>query len=110
MSEYDEALKEREYKTNELTLGRDFYRKYLGLDFQRVDDDRLRFVFTKIDPNAFERQFVFGVFIDQHNRYQLVECEPRIDNTEALLDELNDTNNFSAFVQQIRAKFRATCF
>ena len=67
---HDEAIKEKEYKTNELSLGRDFYRKYLGLDFQRIEEDRLRFVFNNIDPDDHARQFSFCVFINEKNKYQ----------------------------------------
>jgi septal ring factor EnvC (AmiA/AmiB activator) len=104
---FDEVNKEKEYKTNELSLGRDFYRKYLSLDFQRVEDNRLRFVFTNIDPANHDRQFIFSVFINNSNKYELVECEPRLPSLDALLADLNADNNFSRFVQRMRAQFRA---
>jgi kinetochore protein Spc25 len=104
---FDDVNKEKEYKTTELTLGRDFYRKYLALDFQRVDDNRLRFVFTHIDPANHERQFIFSVFVNSANTYELVECEPRLANVAALVADLNADNNFSRFVQRMRAQFRA---
>lgn len=104
---FDEVNKEKEYKTTELTLGRDFYRKHLALDFQRVDDNRLRFVFTHIDPANHDRQFIFSVFVNSANRYELVECEPRLPVVDSLIDDLNADNNFSRFVQRMRAQFRA---
>jgi hypothetical protein len=104
---FDEVNKEKEYKTNELSLGRDFLPQVPALDFQRVEDNRLRFVFTNIDPANHDRQFIFSVFVNSSNKYELVECEPRLPNLDAVLADLNADNNFSRFVQRMRAQFRA---
>jgi hypothetical protein len=36
----------------------------------------------------------------------VLDCTPMVEGVELMLDELNRSNNFSAFVQQARAKFR----
>lgn len=85
-------------------------------------DNSLRFCFTKIDPTNPARRFIFSVYVDDNDMYKgmcfkshfcntllVLECNPRIDDLVTLVDKLNTTNNFSAFVQSIRKQFKAKC-
>eukprot|EP00908_Phaeocystis_cordata_P000661 Transcript_10724.p6 GENE.Transcript_10724~~Transcript_10724.p6 ORF type:complete len:87 (-),score=54.36 Transcript_10724:514-774(-) len=82
------------------------YKKWLGLEFERVEDERLRIVFTHVDPQAPTRAFTFYVYVDASDRYHVVRCEPAIPDVQSLVDALNASNDFSAFVRNMRKKFQ----
>jgi hypothetical protein len=95
-----------------------------GMHLNLAAENRLRFVFTNIDPSKHERPFTFSVFINEQNVYQseferraicvrahgvapaVAECSPAVSDIDVLLEKLNCTNNFGAFVQHIRRRFR----
>ena len=117
-------------------------------------DERLRIVFTHVDPQAPTRAFTFYVYVDASDRYHgaatarqgraprasedlssvavapcaplrsdasapcprpptcagdacaVVRCEPAIPDVQSLVDALNASNDFSAFVRNMRKKFQ----
>ena len=89
-----------------LARGYQLYHERLGLDVERFGDDCLRVIFTKIDPANPARKFAFAVFVDESDMYQLKECVPEVPASVDLLQRLNDTNDFSWFVQVMRKEFR----
>ena len=105
-AEFDKRDTEAKYQLNELTRGISFYRR-LGLDFEKISDDKLRLVFTEIDPADPRRTFCFNVRISDSDVYEVDGCEPALSGLEALTKELNDGNDFSRFVQKLRAMFQA---
>lgn len=105
-----EALRAKmEQSLNDLTHGVKHY-KALGLEFQKADNDCMKFVFTQIDPNDPSRPFYFLMFVDASNQYQLVETSPALDPaaTEAFLRTLNSNNDIGMFVYHIRTLFCRT--
>eukprot|EP01104_Vermistella_antarctica_P011552 TRINITY_DN3234_c0_g1_i1.p1 TRINITY_DN3234_c0_g1~~TRINITY_DN3234_c0_g1_i1.p1 ORF type:complete len:223 (+),score=81.99 TRINITY_DN3234_c0_g1_i1:168-836(+) len=106
-SEAATAEKERKYKIHELSKGISLYKKHLGLEFQRVGNDRLRFIFWNIDPAKHDRKFYFNIRINPSQVYQLVSCKPPLEDADDLVQKLNSTNDFSQFVQAMRRKFCA---
>ncbi|KAJ5078515.1 kinetochore protein spc25 [Anaeramoeba ignava] len=84
----------------------ELYTNYLGLEFERVQNDRLRFIFRKIDPKDHNKTFSFTVYIDQYSQYKVEECTPLVDNLKPLISNLNKTNDLSKFTKEIRKKFR----
>lgn len=74
MDEYSKAVREKEKEKNnsmgEVTKGITYYRERLGLDFQRLGQDRLRFVFIYLDPNDHGREFSFSLRVDTNNSYK----------------------------------------
>ncbi|EDO27333.1 predicted protein [Nematostella vectensis] len=55
-------------KLEHFQKGSELFRKSLGLEFKKIDDDHLQFVFKYIDPNDWERPFTFTVRIDSNDR------------------------------------------
>jgi len=106
---YQQAQLQREQKLSELDKGCSVYRSMLGLEFERVGDERLRLVFTNIDPHAPSRAFAFQVFVDSSDHYHIEHCEPHLSGLPALADQLNKTNDFSVFVRSARREFKALC-
>jgi len=103
-----EKEKQRQRNMDELTKGISFYRERLGLEFQRIGENRLRIVFKYIDPKNPEREFAFSVAVDKNDCYSLIDCTPPLGNLSAEITALNRTNNFSQFVRGIRQKFKAS--
>jgi kinetochore protein Spc25 len=83
-----------------------FYKQRLGLSFERLPDNSLSFRLTLIDPENHQRPFTFSIIVNSKNRYEVLRCEPKVDYAP-LLSKLNETNNFSLFVQQMRRAFKA---
>lgn len=82
-----------------------FYRR-LGLEFEKIHDERLRLVFTQIDPLDPTRPFAFNVRVaDADEAYTVDGVDPPVAGLDALVVQLNATNDFSVFVQMMRRKF-----
>jgi Chromosome segregation protein Spc25 len=96
-----------QYQMTELERGEAFYQR-LGLKFLRADDDRVRLIFSAIDPADPAREFSFAVHVSPDEVYTVSDCAPPVPNLAALVDTLNRTNDFSAFVQRMRAAFKAS--
>mmetsp|Transcript_1021 Transcript_1021/g.1092 ORF Transcript_1021/g.1092 Transcript_1021/m.1092 type:complete len:234 (+) Transcript_1021:282-983(+) len=97
--------KKQEYEMQQLTRGMKLY-KMLGLSFEKVSEDWLKLSFTHIDPNDHSREFYFVVFLDRNDVYHIQEVNPVIGNVQPLINELNETNNFSLFVRRMRKRFK----
>eukprot|EP01041_Mallomonas_annulata_P001904 gene1904-3685_t len=87
------------HAVNEFTHGIRYYMA-LGLDFQRAENECMKFTFTQIDPDSSSKPFYFLLYVDANDRYQLVETCPKMDSilSEKHLNILNDDNNISRFV------------
>ena len=98
----------------ESSRGLDAYAR-LGLAFEDVAGEaggaaggnNLRVVFTLVDPAAPSRRFTFNVHVSADDTYAITACEPPVATVPALVEQLNATNAFSAFVQQMRREFVA---
>ena len=95
-------------RVNQLTRGARLYKK-LGLEFQREDNSRLKIAFTNVDPADPSRLFFFVVFVDQDEQYHIEQVEPGVGSIADLMHRLNETNDFSSFVRNMRKKFQALC-
>ncbi|KAJ1628480.1 chromosome segregation protein Spc25-domain-containing protein [Pavlovales sp. CCMP2436] len=99
-----EATGER--RSVELAKGTSMYRKWLGLAFERVGEDRLRLDLKHVDPSSPERSFSFEVYVDAKNIYHVDKCDPPTPGLAQLVAHLNETNNFAEFVRTVRRKFQ----
>ncbi len=95
-----------QYQVTELERGETFYAR-LGLKFRRAPDDRVQLVFSAIDPDDPAREFSFSVHVGPDEVYTVSDCEPALPELPGLVDALNRSNDFSAFVQRMRAAFKA---
>eukprot|EP00912_Choanoflagellata_sp_UC4_P002457 UC4_evm1s1556 len=92
-----------------LANGLHFYETRLGLRFEREGDDGLRFIFTCIDSNDWDREFAFTVVVSPSDEYKIPSCSPAVDGISTLLTTLNTNNDFAAFVRSMRTKFKDYC-
>lgn len=91
----------------DLSLGVLKYRR-LGLNFERVTDNTLKFVFTQIDPSDPERKFFFVLSASADDElYEILECHPplRSGTLLTLVDDLNASSDISGFVRRMRRGF-----
>jgi len=76
----------------------------LGMSIESVREHVTRFNFHYIDGRSWDR--TFSIVLDlSTKRYLLQSCEPMLDGLASLLEELNRTNDFIAFLQQVRRSF-----
>lgn len=100
-------LRAKDHKLAELDRGIGLYKSRLGLNFEKVGDDRLRLTFTMLDPNHNDRPFFVEVRVTAGDRYVVESCEPLVPDLQSLTDDLNASNDFSAYVRAIRQRFKA---
>ncbi|KAI8516079.1 kinetochore-associated Ndc80 complex subunit spc25 [Branchiostoma belcheri] len=91
-------------KMKELQKAVGYFKDRLGLKFRKLDGGRLQFVFTLIDVKNLDRAFVFTLKVE--SKYEVVDCDPKVDDLDDLVAKLNTTNNLSAFVQAMRRRFK----
>ncbi|XP_071495571.1 uncharacterized protein [Diadema antillarum] len=107
--EQQELLAAQEKATKQrlqsLNMAENFFKDRMGLEFRKIDGDRLQFVFTNIDSKAHDRSFYITIKID-NKKYQVTDCCPEITDLQALVDVLNESNNLMKFVVEIRKKFK----
>eukprot|EP00300_Choanocystis_sp_HF-7_P029447 c36350_g1_i1.p1 GENE.c36350_g1_i1~~c36350_g1_i1.p1 ORF type:complete len:233 (-),score=64.26 c36350_g1_i1:17-715(-) len=85
------------------------FRKFLGLQFERVSDGHVRFVFENIDAANPSKQFFFSLHVSDEGHYSVGHVEPRVTGVTTLLQTLHETNNISNFALGMRRLFQRTC-
>jgi len=105
----DKAEESKKTTLDDLTRGIVNY-KYLGLDFEKAENERLRFSFTQIDEQDPNRQFSFLLYANDFDNYEVEGCTPPIRGKElrSLTDRLNQTDDLASFVRNIRKAFLET--
>ncbi|GAX17091.1 kinetochore protein Spc25, fungi type [Fistulifera solaris] len=95
----------KETTIDDLTRGIINY-KYLGLDFERVPDDKLRFCFTQLDPSNPSRKFWFEMDVTELD-CSIPNCEPpiRSETREQLVQAFNKNEDMQEFVLGMRRAF-----
>ena len=61
---------------------------------------------SQIDPSQPERPFCFNVRVTASEAYEVDSVDPPISGVDSLVRSLNEGNDFSAFVQQMRGRFK----
>jgi hypothetical protein len=103
-----EALKAQAGRTmDDLTHGIRMY-SGLGLEFQKAQDQCMKFIFTLIDSHDPTRQFFFLMRVDDDDKYRLVQCEPSLSDgyLHGLVTCLNKDNDIGKFVVNMRRAFQ----
>jgi kinetochore protein Spc25 len=65
-------------------------------------------VFTMLDSEQPQREFKLAIAVLSDDRYGVRSCDPPLANIQALVDELNATNNFANFVRAAREAFQTS--
>lgn len=84
-----------------------FWETCLGLRMEGTEvDDRLKFVFLRLDRRDEDRECWFEVHIGGRE-YEITSCRPRLDrdDMEAAQGRLNETKELGPFLKAIRSLF-----
>lgn len=79
----------------------------LGLEIRKIYGEKLQFIFQNIDPVNQDRVFTFIMGIKDNGSYQIFSSEPALERMSFLESRLQETNNISAFLANIRKEFVA---
>ncbi|WCJ36109.1 hypothetical protein M5689_017326 [Euphorbia peplus] len=80
-----------------------WYNKVLGF---RVDGGRgVKFTFNYINKEKPYQEYTFTVR-HENETYTLLECDPQLNDTKELMNELNRTNGLFKFVRTMRDRFQ----
>lgn len=96
-----------EQKLQDFTYGVQFYYNSLGLEFQKAQNDYMKFIFHKVYSHQPDRRCHFVLFVDENNQYQLIETSPKLpdDIVFEYLRDVNDDNNLGKFIFRLRKEF-----
>jgi kinetochore protein Spc25 len=81
-----------------------WYSKFLG--FQVVGGEGVKFIFNKIDLQSPDKEYSVTLKLAK-DRYNLLQCDPSIKDSEELMKDLNLTNDLFKFVRIVRERFQA---
>ncbi|XP_037254780.1 kinetochore protein Spc25 [Falco biarmicus] len=104
ISSKNKATKER---VERLCKFKALFEERLGLEIRRIHNEQLQFIFRHIDHNDPDKPYVFTLSINEQGDYEVTSCFPPLDCIEEFQLKVRETNNFSAFVANIRKAFTA---
>ncbi|NXA46729.1 SPC25 protein, partial [Nothocercus julius] len=98
----NKATKER---VEQLCKSKALFEERLGLEIRRIHDEQLQFIFRHIDHKDPEKPYTFTLFINEQGDYEVTSCSPPLDCIAEFQQKVRETNNFSAFIANIRKAF-----
>ncbi|XP_051022721.1 kinetochore protein Spc25 [Acomys russatus] len=102
------ANKANEERLKRLQKSADLYRDRLGLEIRKIHGDKLQFIFTSIDPKNPESPYMFSLSLNEAREYEVSDCSPHLGCLAEFQEKVRKTNNFSAFLANVRKAFIAT--
>ncbi|NWW71124.1 SPC25 protein, partial [Climacteris rufus] len=106
-SSRNEAAKEKVERVSETKT---LFKERLGLEMRRIHNEQLQFIFRHIDHKDPDKPYMFTLSINEQGDYEVTSCTPPLDCIAELQLKLRETNNFSAFVANIRKAFTALSY
>ncbi|NWS66613.1 SPC25 protein, partial [Crotophaga sulcirostris] len=104
ISSKNKAAKER---VEQLCKSKLLFEERLGLEIRRIHNEQLQFIFRHIDHKDPDKPYVFTLSINEQGDYEVTSCTPPLDCIAELQLKVRETNNFSAFVANVRKAFTA---
>ncbi|NP_001279721.1 kinetochore protein Spc25 isoform X1 [Callorhinchus milii] len=98
---------ENKARLKELNKAADLFKKRMGLEIRKVQGEQLQFIFRYINHKNPEQPFTFLLKINDEGNYQVLSCDPPLECMTVLQERLRQSNNFSAFLANIRKAFTA---
>ncbi|XP_070813022.1 kinetochore protein Spc25 [Pituophis catenifer annectens] len=102
--------KKAEETEERLLKAEKLFKERLGLEIRKTCDKHLQFVFRCIDHKDFQKPYILTLSINEEGAYEVVSCSPPLDCTEELQRKVRETNNFSAFIANVRKAFIALTY
>ncbi|NWS86114.1 SPC25 protein, partial [Toxostoma redivivum] len=106
-SSKNKAAKEKMEQVSKITT---LFKEHLGLEIRRIHDEQLQFIFRHIDHKDPDKPYLCTLSINEKGDYEVTSCTPPLDCIAELQLKLRETNNFSAFVANIRKAFTALSY
>ncbi|NWV25245.1 SPC25 protein, partial [Origma solitaria] len=106
-SSKNEAAKE---KMERVSKTKTLFKERLALEMRRIHDEQLQFIFRHIDHKDPDKPYMFTLSLNEQGDYDVTSCTPPLDCIAELQLKLRETNNFSAFVANIRKAFTALSY
>ncbi|NWJ05665.1 SPC25 protein, partial [Crypturellus undulatus] len=98
----NQATKER---VEQLCKSKALFEEHLGLEIRRIHDEQLQFIFRHIDHKDPEKPYTFTLLINEQGDYEVTSHSPPLDCIAEFQQKVRETNNFSAFIANIRKAF-----
>ncbi|XP_078084328.1 kinetochore protein Spc25 [Mustelus asterias] len=96
---------ENKAKLKELNMSAEIFKKRMGLEIRKVQGEQLQFIFKCISHKNPEQPFTFLLKFNEEGNYEVTSCEPPLECMALLQEKLKETNNFSAFLANVRKAF-----
>uniref|UniRef100_G1SFA0 Kinetochore protein SPC25 n=1 Tax=Oryctolagus cuniculus TaxID=9986 RepID=G1SFA0_RABIT len=104
------ANKANEERLKRLQKSADLYKDRLGLEIRKIYGDKLQFIFTNIDPKHPESPFLFSLSLNEARDYEVSDSAPHLECLVEFQENVRKTNNFSAFLANVRKAFTAMVY
>ncbi|CAK7307832.1 kinetochore protein Spc25 [Vulpes vulpes] len=104
------ANKANEERLKRLQKSADLYKDRLGLEIRKIYGDKLQFIFTNIDPKHPENPFMFSLHLNEAREYEVSDSSPHLECLAQFQENVRKTNNFSAFLANVRKAFMAMVY
>ncbi|XP_027492661.1 kinetochore protein Spc25 [Corapipo altera] len=106
-SSKDKAVKE---KMERLCKSKVLFEECLGLEIRRIHNNQLQFIFRHIDHKDPDKPYTFTLSINEQGDYEVTSCTPALDCIAEFQLKVRETNNFPAFVANVRRAFTALSY
>ncbi|XP_040150362.1 kinetochore protein Spc25 isoform X3 [Ictidomys tridecemlineatus] len=77
---------------------------------RKKESNKLQFIFTSIDPKHPERPFMFSLHLNEARDYEVSDSAPHLECLAEFQENVRKTNNFSAFIANVRKAFTAMVY
>ncbi|XP_008071037.1 kinetochore protein Spc25 [Carlito syrichta] len=104
------ANKANAERLKRLQQSADLYKDRLGLEIRKIHGDKLQFIFTNIDPKHPESPFMFSLHLNEARDYEVSDSAPHLECLAEFQESVRKTNNFSAFLANVRKAFTAVVY
>ncbi|KAF9570201.1 kinetochore-associated Ndc80 complex subunit spc25 [Mortierella alpina] len=84
------------------------YESVLAMRIVGVQEDRIGFVFTRINEQDWDQEFAMTIDVSQYD-YSVSECVPSLPELPSLVRYLNDTRDLYGFLKRVRKGFKDLC-
>ncbi|KAF9288803.1 kinetochore-associated Ndc80 complex subunit spc25 [Mortierella alpina] len=84
------------------------YESVLAMRIVGVQEDRIGFVFTRINEQDWDQEFSITIDVSQYD-YSASECVPSLPELPSLVRYLNDTRDLYGFLKRVRKGFKDLC-
>ncbi|XP_037678859.1 kinetochore protein Spc25-like [Choloepus didactylus] len=99
------ANKANEERLKRLQKSADLHKDRLGLEIRKIYGDKLQFIFTNIDLKHPENPYMFSLRLNEARDYQVSDSAPYLEHLAEFQENVRKTNNFSAFLANVRKTF-----